>query len=170
MPKKMLILIDFQNDFIDGSLGTPEAQQIIPAVLKKLSEYSQDERIATMDTHYKNYLSTQEGKNLPIIHTQFQSHGWEIHPLAQVGFKYILEKSTFGAPELARLVLDEKVEVVELIGLDSDICVISNAVLIKNIAPEVKVQVSAHATAGTTPQNHKNVLEILKTLQIEITD
>lgn len=170
MPKKMLILIDFQNDFIDGSLGTSEAQQIIPAVLKKLSEYSEDERIATMDTHGENYLSTQEGKYLPVIHTKYNSHGWEIYSAAQVGFKYIIEKSTFGSIELAQLLLNEKVEEVELIGLDSDICVISNAVLIKNIAPEIKVRVSAHATAGTTPQNHENVLEVLKTLQVDIID
>ncbi|QIL50496.1 cysteine hydrolase [Weissella coleopterorum] len=170
MPKKMLVLIDFQNDFINGSLGTPEAQSIIPAVLQKLSEYSENERVATMDTHDQNYLLTQEGLKLPIIHTQFETKGWEIYSDAQVGFKHIIYKNTFGSVELAQLLIDERVDEVELIGLDSDICVISNAALIRSMAPEVKIIVSAQATAGTTPENHINALEVLKTLQIEVTD
>lgn len=99
MMKKALVLVDFQNDFIDGSLGTKEAQAIIPNVIEKLSQYSKENRLATQDTHFEDYLTTQEGKNLPVIHCQNGTFGWEIRKEAQVGFAKIFEKKQLLVPE-----------------------------------------------------------------------
>lgn len=166
--KRLLVLIDFQNDFIDGSLGSHEAQTIVPQVLEKLKEYAPAERIATMDTHFADYLTTQEGRNLPILHTQKDTFGWQLPVEAQVGFSRIIEKSTFGSIELAEYIREMQPDQVELIGLDTDICVISNVVLIKNYAPEVKVIVDASASAGVTPEKHLAALETMRSLQVEI--
>lgn len=166
--KKFLVLIDFQNDFIDGSLGNKEAVVIMPNVLAKLKEYQPEERLATMDTHFADYLQTQEGRNLPIVHAQKGSFGWQLPVDAQVGFKQIFEKSTFGSIELAEYIRDEAPDQVELIGLDTDICIISNVVLIKNYAPEVRVLVDAKATAGVSPNKYQAALETMRSLQVEI--
>ena len=106
MMKKALVLVDFQNDFIDGSLGTKEAQAIIPNVIEKLSQYSKENRLATQDTHFEDYLTTQEGKNLPVIHCQNGTFGREIRKEAQVGFAKIFEKTTFGSRTLAEFIRD----------------------------------------------------------------
>ena len=166
--KKLLVLIDFQNDFIDGSLGTVEAQTIVPRVIKKLDTYKESERLATQDTHFEDYLTTQEGKNLPVLHCQKGTKGWEIRKEAQVGFKRIFEKNIFGSIQLAEYIRDERVEQVELIGICTDICVISNAMLIKSFAPEVKIIVDAYCCAGVTPESHCAALETMKSCQIQI--
>ncbi|HAP14950.1 MAG TPA: cysteine hydrolase, partial [Lactococcus sp.] len=139
--KKLLVLIDFQNDFIDGSLGTAEAQTIVPRVVEKLNTYKESERLATQDTHFEDYLTTQEGKNLPVLHCQKGTKGWEIRKEAQVGFKRVFEKNIFGSIQLAEYIRDERVEQVELIGICTDICVISNALMIKSAMPEIPVYV-----------------------------
>ncbi|MFK4948318.1 cysteine hydrolase [Lactococcus garvieae] len=166
--KKLLVLIDFQNDFIDGSLGTKEAQDIVPKVIEKLATYARNERLATQDTHFEDYLTSQEGQNLPVIHCQTGTQGWEIRKEAQVGFKRVFEKNIFGSVELAEYIRDENVEQVELIGICTDICVVSNALLIKSFAPEVKITVDASCCAGVTPESHRAALETMKSCQINV--
>lgn len=166
--KKALVLIDFQNDFIDGSLGTAEAQAIVPKVIEKLATYEESERLATQDTHFDHYLTTQEGKNLPVIHCQKGTKGWEIRKEAQVGFSRVFEKSIFGSVQLAEYVRDAGIEQVELIGICTDICVVSNALLIKSFAPEVKIIVDASCCAGVTPESHQAALETMRSCQIHV--
>lgn len=168
--KKALILVDFQNDFIDGSLGTPEAQKIVPTVLEKLKTYPEDCRFATKDTHFEDYLSTQEGKNLPVLHCQKGTLGWEIRKEAQVGYAKVFEKTTFGSLELAQYIKEEAFDAVELIGICTDICVVSNALLIKAYAPEVKISVDASCCAGVSPEKHQAALETLRSCQVEVTN
>ncbi|MDT2727000.1 cysteine hydrolase family protein [Lactococcus formosensis] len=166
--KKLLVLIDFQNDFIDGSLGTKEAQDIVPKVIEKLATYARNERLATQDTHFEDYLTSQEGQNLPVIHCQNGTQGWEIRKEAQVGFQRVFKKNIFGSVELAEYIRDENVEQVELIGICTDICVVSNALLIKSFAPEVKITVDASCCAGVTPESHRAALETMKSCQINV--
>lgn len=166
--KKLLVLVDFQNDFIDGSLGTPEAQGIVPAVLAKIASYPENCRLATMDTHFSDYLQTQEGKNLPVVHCRKNTPGWELHEDVPEGFARIFEKSTFGSEELARYIQDEDVDEVELIGICTDICVVSNALLIKAADPEVKLTVDSSCCAGTTPAAHEAALETLRSCQVHV--
>lgn len=166
--KKLLVLIDFQNDFIDGSLGTKEAQDIVPKVIEKLATYARNERLATQDTHFEDYLTSQEGQNLPVIHCQNGTQGWEIRKEAQVGFQRVFKKNIFGSVELAEYISDENVEQVELIGICTDICVVSNALLIKSFAPEVKITVDASCCAGVTPESHRAALETMKSCQINV--
>lgn len=166
--KKILLVIDFQNDFIDGSLGTKEAQDIIGNVVKKIESYEEKNRFATQDTHFEDYLSTQEGKNLPVLHCQKGTFGWEIRKEAQLGFAKIFEKNSFGSVELAQFVKAQDVDEVELIGICTDICVVSNALLIKAFAPEVKIKVDVSCCAGVTPESHLAAIETMKSCQIEM--
>ncbi|WP_374285779.1 cysteine hydrolase family protein [Lactococcus sp.] len=166
--KKILLVIDFQNDFIDGSLGTKEAQAIIGNVVKKIESYEEKNRFATQDTHFEDYLSTQEGKNLPVLHCQKGTFGWEIREEAQLGFAKIFEKNNFGSVELAQFVKAQDVDEVELIGICTDICVVSNALLIKAFAPEVKIKVDVSCCAGVTPESHLAAIETMKSCQIEM--
>lgn len=166
--KKLLVLIDFQNDFIDGSLGTKEAQDIVPKVIEKLATYVRNERLATQDTHFEDYLTSQEGQNLPVIHCQNGTQGWEIRKEAQVGFQRVFKKNIFGSVELAEYIRNENVDQVELIGICTDICVVSNALLIKSFAPEVKISVDASCCAGVTPESHRAALETMKSCQINV--
>ena len=169
---KSIVVVDMQNDFIDGSLGTKEAQKMLPRLkdkLKKVVEDGSAELIFTMDTHGKEYLNTQEGKKLPVEHCIKGTQGWEISP--ELGefvakAKAVVEKPTFGSMELIKhlKVADE----VELVGLCTDICVISNALLIKAAYPEMKVSVDAQCCAGVTPESHANALEAMKMCQVEI--
>lgn len=166
--KKILLVIDFQNDFIDGSLGTKEAHAIIGNVVKKIDSYEEKNRFATQDTHFEDYLSTQEGKNLPVLHCQKSTFGWEIRKEAQLGFAKIFEKNSFGSVELAQFVKAQDVDEVELIGICTDICVVSNALLIKAFAPEVKIKVDVSCCAGVTPESHLAAIETMKSCQIEM--
>ncbi|MCL2676806.1 MAG: cysteine hydrolase [Streptococcaceae bacterium] len=167
--KKALVLIDFQNDFINGSLGTKEAQIIVSSVLDKLTHYHDGALLATQDTHLENYLQTQEGKNLPILHCQKGSKGWEIHPQAQLFvYEKIFEKSTFASVELAEYIQNQEFEQVELIGLCTDICVVSNALLIKAYAPEIEIFIDASCCAGTTLEAHSSALDTMASCQIKI--
>ncbi|WP_096818196.1 cysteine hydrolase family protein [Lactococcus fujiensis] len=166
--KKILVVVDFQNDFIDGTLGTREAVAIIPAVIEKIKSYPEHGRFATQDTHFADYLSTQEGKKLPVLHCQKDSNGWQIRPEAAIGYHKIFEKYTFGSIELAQYIKDEKIDQVEMIGICTDICVVSNALLIKAFAPEVEITVDAACCAGVSPEKHLAALETMKSCQINI--
>ena len=168
---KVLCVIDMQNDFIDGALGTKEAEAIVGKVAEKIGDYrrNSDTVIFTRDTHSDNYMSTQEGRNLPVPHCIKDSDGWLISDKLDVGDSYIIDKPSFGSLELGEYIADlDDVAAVELIGLCTDICVISNAMIIKAKMPEIKVSVDSKCCAGVTPESHRNALEAMKMCQIEI--
>lgn len=172
---KFLIVVDMQKDFIDGSLGTQEAKEILPRVIEKIKNYD-GTVIFTKDTHTSDYLNTQEGKKLPVEHCICGEEGWYLDKALEEAAKKegwkIYEKPTFGCVELASDLREknnkETVEEIELCGLCTDICVISNALLLKAFLPEVPVSVDARCCAGVTPQSHKNALEAMKMCQITI--
>ena len=171
--RKILIVIDMQNDFIDAALGTKEAVGIVDAVAEKIRSYPAGDVYATMDTHSEDYMQTQEGKNLPVMHCIRGTDGWKIRPdIAELltGAK-IYEKPTFGSTALAADLkeLSEKEEIeLELVGLCTDICVVSNALLLKAAMPEVKISVDAACCAGVTPQKHLAALETMRSCQIQV--
>ena len=158
--EKILIVVDMQKDFVDGSLGTKEAQSIVPAVKDKIENFEGD-IIFTKDTHEEDYLNTQEGHE--IIE--------ELQPYTKRALA-IFEKETFGSRKLAgflkELYKEKKIESIELIGLCTDICVVSIALLIKAFLPEVPISVTAGCCAGVTPEKHKSALETMKSCQIEV--
>ncbi|MBR7161527.1 MAG: cysteine hydrolase [Clostridia bacterium] len=164
--KKTLIVIDMQNDFIDMALGTKEATAIVPAVKAKISEYVKngDEIIFTRDTHFENYLETPEGKKLPVPHCIRGTKGWEIADGLYVRGAKIIDKPTFGYPDWK----NEALEDVEIIGLCTDICVVSNALIIKAVFPEANVTVDSACCAGVTPESHEAALLTMKACQIEV--
>ena len=171
---RVLLVVDMQNDFIGGSLGTKEAISIVPNVVEKIREF-EGRIIYTRDTHGENYLSTQEGRNLPIRHCIEDTLGWEIHKDIQelINPKNIIyNKTTFGSKDLVlRLVeMDKKepIDEIELIGLCTDICVISNALTIKTFLPEVEISVDAKCCAGVTKESHENALNAMKVCQIQV--
>ena len=168
----ILIVVDMQNDFIDGALGTAEAVTIVPRVLEKIKNFS-GKIIFTRDTHQANYMDTQEGANLPVPHCIEGSFGWQIREgLCGHGEIAVLDKPTFGSTALAEMLVkmntEEEIGSVCLVGLCTDICVISNALLIKANLPEVPITVDAACCAGVTPQSHLNALEAMKMCQIAI--
>ena len=171
--RKILIVIDMQNDFIDAALGTKEAVSIVENVKEKIRSFPVEDVIATMDTHGEDYMQTQEGKNLPVMHCIRGTDGWKIRPdIAELltGAK-IYEKPTFGSTALAADLkeLSEKEEIeLELVGLCTDICVVANALLLKAAMPEVKISVDAACCAGVTPQKHLAALETMRSCQIEV--
>lgn len=170
---KTLIVVDMQNDFIDGVLGTPEAVAIVPNVKKKIEEYMErgDTVIFTRDTHNDNYLTTNEGKHLPVKHCLAFTHGWEIKNELAPYARYIVNKGMFGYSgwaEYGGIYNFAGSESIEIVGLCTDICVISNAMLLKTFYPEVPIIVDASCCAGVTPESHKNALEAMKMCQIEI--
>ena len=169
---KILLVIDMQNDFIDGALGTKEAEAIVPKVRERIKSFD-GAVFATRDTHGADYLATQEGKNLPIKHCLKGSPGWEIRrEIAELIKTEPIDKPSFGSAELGDVLkaLDktEKIESVTLIGLCTDICVISNAMIVKAALPEVPVIVDAACCAGVTPESHRTALEAMKPCQITI--
>ena len=171
--RKILIVIDMQNDFIDAALGTKEAVAIVDSVKEKIRSYPAANVIATMDTHGENYLETQEGKNLPVPHCIKGSEGWKIRPdIAELlTDAKIYEKPAFGstamAADLKALSELEEIEL-ELIGLCTDICVVCNALLLKATIPEVKISVDAACCAGVTPEKHLAALETMRSCQIQV--
>ena len=171
--KKLLIVVDMQNDFIDAALGTPEAVSIVEAVKEKIRSYPAENVIATMDTHGEDYLKTQEGRNLPVTHCVKGTDGWQIRPdIAELltGAR-IYEKPAFGSTALAAdlKALSEKEDLeLELVGLCTDICVVSNALLLKAAMPEVRIFVDAACCAGVTPEKHQAALETMRSCQIYV--
>lgn len=167
-----LIVVDMQNDFIDGALGTAEAVAIVPKVEKRIREF-EGRVLFTRDTHEKKYLFTQEGRNLPVPHCIRGTHGWEIREeLEALREEPAFDKVTFGSEELAVYLQqeydEEDIDSITLIGLCTDICVISNALLLKAFLPEVEISVDASCCAGVTPESHRNALEAMKCCQIRI--
>lgn len=167
----ILIVVDMQNDFISGSLGTSEAQSITPNVLKLIKDFN-GKIIFTKDTHKVNYLDTKEGKNLPVEHCVKNTWGWEIEESLLPFAKEIIEKPTFGSFELVKRLQDldkeEKIDTIIFVGLCTDICVISNVLLTKSAFLEAEIVVDASCCAGVTPQSHKNALEAMKMCQVKI--
>ena len=168
--KKLLIVVDMQNDFIDGALGTREAVAIVPSVIAKIkaSEAAGDDIVFTQDTHFDNYLETQEGKNLPVEHCKRGTKGWELHPEIGTLPGKRFEKPTFGCLELMDYVAEKEYSEIELIGLCTDICVISNAILLKAKLPGTPIRVDSSCCAGVTPESHETALSAMKMCQIEI--
>lgn len=168
----ILVVVDMQNDFVDGVLGSEEAQAIVPKVVKKIQNFS-GTVLFTRDTHEEGYMQTQEGKYLPIPHCIRDTHGWQICPeVEQLRRTEPLDKVTFGSrqlgEQLCRMDMQEAIRSVTLIGLCTDICVISNALLIKAFLPEVTVTVDASCCAGVTPQSHQTALHAMRACQIQI--
>ena len=166
----LLAVIDMQKDFIDGSLGTEEAVRIVPAVADKIRKRQAEGYtiVFTLDTHGEDYLKTQEGKNLPVPHCIKGTAGWELDESLK-GFEgRCFEKPSFGSMELAAWAKKENFEKIELVGLCTDICVISNALLLKAVLPEAEISVDSSCCAGVTPQSHNNALEAMKMCQIKI--
>ncbi len=170
MGKRLLIVVDMQKDFIDGSLGTAEAKAIVPRVASRVREYTEagDEVVFTMDTHFQDYLDTLEGKKLPVSHCQKGTSGWELcgELAGIVGRRF--EKGTFGSLECMEYAAKGAYASVELIGLCTDICVISNAMLIKAAMPQTTVQVRKDCCAGVTRESHENALKAMAMCQIDI--
>lgn len=168
----ILIVVDMQNDFISGALGTAEAQAIVPKVVEKVKGFT-GRVIFTRDTHFENYLSTQEGRNLPVPHCIKGSDGWQIcAELAPLCTEPPVDKPTFGSYTLAELLatanIREPIGSITLVGLCTDICVIANAMVIKAFLPEVTVKVDAAFCAGVTPESHKTALDAMRPCQIII--
>ena len=158
-----------QNDFINGALGTKEAEAIVPYV-KSLIESFDGEVIFTRDTHYENYMETAEGKSLPVPHCIKGTEGWQIHPeLDQLRRTDAIDKITFGSKELVELLKDKgDIESITFVGLCTDICVISNAMLVKAFYPEIPLAVDAKGCAGVTHESHERALGAMKMCQIKI--
>jgi nicotinamidase-related amidase len=166
---KYLIVVDMQNDFIDGALGTPEAVAIVPYV-KNVIENFDGKVLFTRDTHFENYMETLEGKNLPVPHCIKGTHGWQIRAdLDALRTTEAIDKVTFGSKELIEILKNvNDVESIMFVGLCTDICVISNVMLVKAFYPEIPLVVDAKACAGVTVQSHKNALEAMKMCQVTI--
>lgn len=170
---KVLLVIDMQNDFITGSLGTPEAVSILSNVMVKMMGFD-GVVLATRDTHGENYLETQEGKKLPVVHCVKGTEGWEIKKeIQELLLAKPIDKPTFGSMALAGILKEfqenmEPIESITLIGLCTDICVISNAMILKAAFPEIPIIVDASCCAGVTPESHKRALEAMKACQIEV--
>ena len=168
----VLVVVDMQKDFIDGALGTKEAQAIVPHVVEKIENF--DGRvIATRDTHGENYLQTAEGQKLPVTHCIEGTDGWQLHPdIAALISRKPIDKPTFGSTELAKLLekchSDHTIDSITLVGLCTDICVISNALLLKAVLPEVPIFVDASCWAGVTPESHENALRAMEMCQITV--
>ena len=170
--KQILIIVDMQNDFIDGALGTKEAAAIVPKVEDKIRNFD-GEVFFTRDTHETWYLETQEGKNLPVPHCIRGTEGWQIRKeLDALRKTDPIDKETFGSTDLAADLLalheDEEIGSITLVGLCTDICVISNALLLKATLPEVPIYVDAACCAGVTPESHENALKAMEACQIKV--
>lgn len=168
---KVLAVIDMQRDFIDGALGTNEAVQVVERVREKVQEYRKQEQLIvyTRDTHTEDYLNTQEGKKLPIIHCIRGTEGWNIHPDVYLPGYPIIDKPSFGTFALVDYIAAQKeIEEIEVIGLCTDICVISNVMILKAAFPEIPIVVDAKCCAGVIPQSHQNALAAMKMCQIHI--
>ena len=173
--KKVLVVVDMQNDFVDGALGSPEAAAIVPRVAKKIREFDGDELFVTYDTHYDNYLDTLEGKMLPVPHCIDGTRGHELNAEIQAalqGKEYRdVIKAGFGSFSISRGLKDrypgEEVEV-EFVGLCTDICVVSNVLIMRAGYPNARITVDSACCAGVTPEKHEAALETMRSCQIEV--
>lgn len=170
--KKLLVIVDMQKDFIDGSLGTEEAVAIVPKVKQKIEDSIAmgAEVVFTRDTHHNNYLDTNEGKHLPVVHCIEGTEGWMLDK-ALIGLadgRRIFDKPSFGSIELMEYVKMGSFDEIELCGLCTDICVISNAMLVKAALPEAVIKVDSTCSAGVSPESHDRALAAMKLCQVEI--
>ena len=172
--KEFLVVVDMQKDFVDGSLGTAEAQAIVPRVAETIRRF--DGRVfVTLDTHGTDYLSTSEGRHLPVAHCIKGTPGWQLDGAIAAALEgkdvVVLEKPTFGSLELVeqlRRAANGEAFAVTLVGLCTDICVVSNALLLKAAMPEAPITVDASCCAGVTPESHRHALETMKSCQIRV--
>ena len=171
--RKILVVVDMQNDFIDGALGTAEALAIVENVKARIREYDPADVFVTMDTHAPNYLETQEGRNLPVEHCIKGTKGWQIRSdiASLLPDWHIYEKPTFGsvalANDIAEIAAAEEIEI-EVLGLCTDICVVSNALMLKAYMPEVQISVDPSCCAGVTPESHEAALKTMQMCQIGV--
>ena len=166
---KFLIVVDMQADFITGSLGSKDAQTIVPAVVNKVKNF--DGRVIfTRDTHFDDYLQTQEGKKLPVAHCIKDTEGWQICDELKPYVNTVVDKVTFGSTKLPDIIKDlgADIEEIQLCGLCTDICVISNAMILKASFPEVPIAVDASCCAGVSRESHNIALDAMRAVQIEI--
>lgn len=181
MNNKFLIVVDMQNDFIDGSLGTKEAQGIVPHVVERIKDASKNDEyvIFTMDTHDGNYLTTHEGRYLPVSHCIKETDGWNIASDVWDASEWVVtvfRKNTFGSLDMMEYFsnyiikqgIEDKDLSIELVGLCTDICVISNALMLRSVFPEAEISVRASCCAGVTPEKHKAALEVMKSCHIKV--
>ena len=179
---KLLIVVDMQKDFIDGSLGTAEAAAIVGAVVKRIEKSKGELILFTQDTHQSNYLETLEGKKLPVIHCIENTEGWQIDESVRNAWRSnkdtiiipelkenTFTKPVFGSVDLVDFLKSRIAEIseIEILGLCTDICVISNAIMIKNTFPDVKISVNSSCCAGVTLQSHKEALNVMKMCHID---
>ncbi len=166
---KILIVVDMQNDFVSGALGSARAAAILPGVLEKVKNFK-GRVIFTRDTHKEDYLDTQEGKRLPVVHCVENTEGWQIVNTLLPYVRETVDKPTFGSLALAEMLKKEEneIEEIELCGLCTDICVISNAMLLKAALPEARIAVDASLCAGVTPESHEAALGAMRAVQIDI--
>lgn len=171
--RKILVVVDMQNDFIDGALGTAEAVAIVDNVKARIREYDPADVFVTMDTHAPDYLETQEGRNLPVKHCIKGTEGWQIRSdiAALLPDWHIYEKPTFGsvalAKDIAEIAAKEDIEI-EVLGLCTDICVVSNALMLKAYMPEVQISIDPSCCAGVTPESHEAALKTMQMCQIKV--
>lgn len=182
---KILVVVDMQNDFIDGALGSPEAQAAVPHVVAKIKECAEDQRYVifyTRDTHYEDYMSTSEGRHLPVPHCILGTDGWQVNAdvmAASEGatFVDVQNKYTFGMQDIAALlesipdvcdVENYEVESIEMIGVCTDICVVSNALILKAVYPEIPITVYSDCCAGTSIDAHEAALKVMQMCQIDV--
>lgn len=168
---KVLIVVDMQHDFIDGSLGTREAVAIVPRVLERVKKFN-GYKIFTQDTHGADYLQTEEGKNLPVLHCINGTEGWQILPeLLAYSDEAPLKKNGFGSTELGKKLQEldkkEKIESIELLGLCTDICVLTQALIAKAFMPNTPIFVNESCSAGVTPENHERALQAMEVCHIK---
>lgn len=163
---KALIVVDMQNDFIDGTLGTNEAQVIVPIVTRIVDTGKYDKLFFTRDTHDENYFNTLEGKKLPVKHCIKDSHGWQITDKLNIDDATIIDKQTFGYDGWSGLL--DNYDEIDIVGLCTDICVISNALTIRAFYPNKQISIIESATAGTTPENKAAALKVAKSCQIDV--
>ena len=169
--KKVLVIVDVQNDFVDGALGTKEAVEILPYVKEEIAK-KYDDVFVTFDTHEENYLETLEGKNLPVKHCIRHTEGWELNKEIQDALENVsyipVEKPTFGSCTLVQMITALQPDEITLVGLCTDICVVSNALILKALFPETEISVDGKCCAGVTPHSHLAALETMKSCQINI--
>lgn len=168
--KRLLCVIDFQNDFVDGALGFEDALNVVDPIYEKIREYQStgDDLIFTRDTHDEKYLETQEGKNLPIKHCIKNTFGWEIYGEANKHATVIFDKPAFGSLELGNYLLAKDYDVVELVGLVSNICIISTAVIVKSALPETLVIVDEKYTDSYDKDLHQKALDVMEGFQVKV--
>lgn len=166
-----LVVIDMQNDFIDGAMGNAAAVAVVPHVAVKIAAYREMGApiVFTRDTHGEDYLMTREGRNLPVVHCVKGTNGWQISSALDTSGAVVVDKTTYGCLSLPETIAAlDGVSGIEMVGVCTDVCVLSNAIILKAAFPEWPLVVDASCCAGVTPQSHKNALEAMKMCQITV--